>query len=157
MSSLVNDTVVTSVAMGSLGVVLIGGIYYISPKWENVSADAAEDAVVSLATAPFSIAGKLGSRLGGNIMKGLGYTYTASELAELQPKLFAQSSIANTPENHAKQIYDIMQQPGQKEQLHALVVNFLGNDAAWNEAVAKAYLPMFLVRMHDAIDEYMKQ
>ena len=144
------------IAAGTLGVVLVGGVYMMLPNWENVSGDATEDVVTSILVAPINIAGKFGSRLGAGIMKAAGYTYTAAELKELQPILLANATIPGTPENAAKQLYEMMQVPGQKEQFMELQVNLLGSDAEWNVLVANSYLPMYYADLHDSIRNYMR-
>ena len=81
MTSLAKDSVITAVAVGSLALVLIGGVYYLLPNWADVDGGAVEDDVVSLLTSPFRVAVKLGGRLGGDFMKSVfGFTYTAGEL-----------------------------------------------------------------------------
>jgi hypothetical protein len=159
MSNLVNDTVIVTAAAASLGLVLVGGIYYSLPTWRQMpSRDTVEETLASIATAPITVAGRIGSNLGTSVMKAAGYTYTASELEQLRPKLFALANVPHTPENAAQQLYEIMMSPGQSEQLTRLRTHLLGrSDTEWNRSVADAYFPMYKKSLEDAILLYMTQ
>jgi hypothetical protein len=158
MSSIVQDTAVVVAATGTIGILLIGSVYYLTPSWESIGAvipqfqplssyvpsmDTVEDTVASIVTLPVNVAARVGSKFGASIMKASGWTYTASELAELRPSLFAEANIPNTPANAAQRIYELMAEPGQLEQLEKTVVDLIGPDGDWNRAVVTAYFAMY--------------
>jgi hypothetical protein len=151
--SIVNDTI----AAGTLGIVLIGGIYYVLPNWNALpDQSTVEDKFAQYGTAPVNIAGGIGSKLGANIMKAAGWTYTASELQELRPKLFSKANVPNTPENAAQQLYEIMIQPGNLIQLQKARVNLLGtSNSDWNTSVGVVYYPMYGKRLEDSLLSYV--
>ena len=155
--SFVNDTIVATTSAVALRLVFVGGIYYALPSWRALPDQATvEDTLSQYATAPINVAAGIGSRLGGSVMKAAGYTFTASELQELRPKLFAQAAIPNTPENAAQKLYEIMQRPGSIEQLKRERINVLGTaNSDWNAAVAAAFYPMYRNRLEDAMHSYM--
>jgi hypothetical protein len=164
--SIVKDTVIVVSATATIGIVLIGGIYYLTPSWQSIgsvlpkfepissyipSMDQIEEAIARLATSPINIAGRAGSQLGGSIMKASGYTYTASELQDLREILFAEAKIPNTPANASQRLYEMMVQPGQTEQLERMVIDLIGIDIDWNIAVNAAYYVMYGSRLDDDV------
>jgi hypothetical protein len=164
--SIVKDTVVVVAATGTIGIVLIGGIYYLTPSWQSIgsvlptfqpissyipSMDQIEEAIARLATSPVNIAARAGSQLGDSIMKASGYTYTASELQNLRKILFAEAKIPNTPANASQRLYEVMVQPGQTEQLERMLVDLIGIDIDWNIAVSAAYFVMYESKLDDDV------
>ena len=147
-----------TVAAVTLGVVLVGGVYLLLPSWSDLpSGDQAENTFARILVSPLNIAGKVGSSIGSNIMYAAGFEFTAADLERIRPELYARSTIPGTPENAAKRLHDIMQLPGQKEQLTQLQTELLGSDAEWNAQVAAVFYPMFSVKLNIAMDTYMSQ
>jgi hypothetical protein len=155
--SLVNDTVVTTAAAVGLGVVLIGGVYYMLPSWQSLPGQSdLEDLAAGIATAPLNVAAKIGTNLGDSFMSAMGYEYSPEQLRITRERLFAEVNIPNTPANAAQIFYEIMLAPGRMEQLRKARIDILGGtDVEWNKAVNTAYYPMFEQRLPNAINAYM--
>jgi hypothetical protein len=157
MSSVVNETVVVVAATATLSIVLIAGVYYILPTWKDIpDQSTVEEKFAQYGTAPVNIAAGIGSKIGANIMMAAGYTYTASQLEELRPQLFARANVPNTPENAAQQLYEIMMKPGQLVQLQKARINLLGTtNSEWNVSVSTVYYPMYSKRLEDSMLDYI--
>ena len=68
----------------------------------------------------------------------------------------AHTQIPGTPEYSAKQLYDLMQVPGRKEQLSGAQMSIMGTgNVDWNQAVNEVYLVMFREHLDFAIVNYM--
>jgi hypothetical protein len=159
MTSVVNETIIIVAATATLSIVLIGGIYYILPTWNALpDQSTVEDKFAQYGTAPVNIAGGIGSKLGENIMKAAGWTYTATELQKLRPQLFSRANVPNTPENAAQQLYEIMMKPGQLVQLQKARVNLLGTtNSEWNQSVSTVFYPMYSKRLEDSMLVYISK
>ncbi len=156
MSTIVNDSAVAAAAGIGLGIVVVGGVYYLLPKWHVPSQATTEDTVADILTAPINIAAKVGTRLGDGFMAAAGYEYTPEQLKMTREQLFAEANNPGSPANGAQQLYEIMAVPGKLEQLRQARIDLLGgNDVQWNASVAAAYYPMYSQRLHDAINLYV--
>jgi hypothetical protein len=159
MTSIVNETVLVVAATATLSIVIIAGVYYILPSWNNIpDQNTVEQKFAQYGTAPLNIAAGIGSKIGANIMMAAGYTYTASQLEELRPQLFARANVPNSPENAAQQLYEIMLLPGNLVQLQKARINLLGTtNGEWNQSVSTVYYPMYSKRLEDSMLVYISK
>ena len=155
--SLVNDTVVATAASIGIGLVLIGGTYYMLLSWSTLPSQSdLEDFTAGIATAPLNIAAKIGTNIGDSFMSAMGYEYSPEQLRITKQQLFAEANIPDTRANAAQIFHEIMLAPGRIEQLRKARIDILGGtDVEWNKAVNAAYYPMYEQRLPDAINSYM--
>jgi hypothetical protein len=149
--SFVRDSTSALAAAAGLGIVLIGGIYYIVPtydqNWVNTT-------VADLLFAPIAVAAQLGSNIGNGIMEASGY-----QSEESRRNLFAQANVRLTPENAAQTLHEIMLSHGGVEELTSTRDSLLGqqNNIEWNTRVAHVYLRMYNERIDVAFTKYLSQ
>jgi hypothetical protein len=149
--SIVRDSSSALAAAAGLGIVLIGGIYYIVPtydqNWVNTT-------VADLLFAPIAVAAQLGSNIGNGIMEASGY-----QSEESRRNLFAQANVPLTPENAAQSLNEIMLSHGRVEELTSTRHSLLGqqNNIEWNTRVAHVYWLMYNERIDVAFTNYMSQ
>ena len=63
MSSVVNDSAVAVAAGLGVGIVVVGGIYYMLPSWTDLPSQSdIEDASASILLSPINVAAKIGSK-----------------------------------------------------------------------------------------------
>lgn len=151
-----NDGILVIAASATVAFVLIGGVYYLVPSWSALPEQSeVEESLANYASLPINIAARMGSNLGSGIMKASGYTFTATELQQVRPALFAQANIPNTPANTAQTLHEIMASPGQLQKLNTTRTNSLGTNSEWNLAVSAAFYPMYGIQLEDAIMAYV--
>ena len=149
----IGESLNTAVAVGTVSIVVLCGIYYIMPPLNGYTWDGFRNGIINILLSPITITARVGSKLGAQIMKnGFGYKYTAAELEELRPILFTNAKVEGTVEHTAAMFHDILLVPGQSEQLQMLITDQLSNDPEWAQAVVKAYFPMYYKVLPDAID-----
>jgi hypothetical protein len=110
------DSGMLMTGVAALGAVTIGGVvYYNIPTWNQ---QAMTTSLATLVTMPFFIVGQASVQLTEGMLGAVGYESSAAQKASRDERI-AQSQIPETPEYSAKILYDLMQVPGNKEQLKA--------------------------------------